>query len=110
MSEDNEDLLALLNAHGQQFLSSFASPNATSKKRKAAPTATAPSPKRARSESRELDEEWTGFGASVGAGREADSAWSGDEDDESEGEIDSIEGTSDAHGHCSRRVQIIPLR
>ncbi|KZV65689.1 hypothetical protein PENSPDRAFT_586468 [Peniophora sp. CONT] len=90
MPEDNEDLLALLNAHGQQFLSSFSSPGSTSKKRMGTSTAgRAPSLKRARLDSDDSDEgEWTGFGGN--ASSEEEYGESGDEGGEGliEGALD----------------------
>ena len=94
MSSDSEDLLALLNAHGQQFMSSFATSTTALKKRKGAPTAAERSAKRARSEGSESQEEaWTGFG--VGADSDLDDEDEEDQEDEddSEGDEDLIEGT-----------------
>lgn len=101
MSDDNDDLLAVLNSHGQQFLSSFAPLDPASQKRKGAPTTgLAPSPKRARSESSDSEEaEWAGFGS--GAGAEVDSSESGDEDSGNEGDEELIDGASEARFDCT---------
>ncbi|KAJ7781330.1 hypothetical protein B0H16DRAFT_1299412 [Mycena metata] len=64
MSASSDDLLQILNAHGQQFLSSFSVPTpSSSKKRKSADTSSRPSkvPKLQPPEPEDDEEEWTGI-------------------------------------------------
>lgn len=109
---DETDLLSILNAHGQNFLSSFSQPPHTgNKKRKRAAKDEHADSIKVRivhedaqavdgSEDKEDEEdEWAGFGSKGGEGsaetdEDGESEDEGDDEDEFSGSGDEIEGAS----------------
>ncbi|KII94780.1 hypothetical protein PLICRDRAFT_33591 [Plicaturopsis crispa FD-325 SS-3] len=70
MSSDENDLLSILEAHGQQFLSAFSIPESTGKKRRRKlsdqdDSRQSKAPRKSEDSASDIEhEEWTGFGAS----------------------------------------------
>lgn len=108
---DESDLLSILNAHGQNFLSSFSQPPHTgNKKRKRATKDDHTDSAKVRivyeeaqatdgSEDEDEEDEWTGFGSKGGEGNaetdeDGESEDEGVDDDEFSGSGDEIEGAS----------------
>lgn len=101
MADDSEDLLKILEAHGQQFLRSFEGHITTGKRKEGPSTASDRNSKKKKHDVSLFEEEWAGI-----TGLESDS--SEDEEDSGEetsdegdtGEEEEEEGDGDEDGTC----------
>ncbi|KAI0069090.1 hypothetical protein BV25DRAFT_1925886 [Artomyces pyxidatus] len=107
MADDEQALLSVLNAHGQDFLASFASPSSQGQKRKRVTVAAAgPSSKAARLDDEELEEEeeWLGFGTSAPASDEGSSNPGEYESDDGEDLVEDDGFTASTSTHAPNLV------
>lgn len=110
----SEDLLKLLEAHGQQFLQSFDSPVVIGKRKDTSRLGSDRKQKKSKkakvveeSEEEAEEEEWTGFGNDSSSGEEeSEDPSSGESDGESDEE--DAEGSGPEDGMCTRPGTPLP--
>ncbi|KAI9063360.1 hypothetical protein FKP32DRAFT_1650959 [Trametes sanguinea] len=115
----SEDLLKLLEAHGQQFLQSFDTPVVIGKRKDVEPSASGRKQKKVKKEvDEDADEEWSGIGHSSDeedtdedgdewdSGSEEDSEGEGDEDEDDDFRYESQAGPSNP-SHTPKQPDVV---